>query len=125
VIAYDNAGHQCEICRGTGSRRSAANPGGLEAHEIWAYDISEDGTNGVQRLIRLIALCPQCHACKHMGRSVTVLPPQVLAGLVDHFVTVNGITQEQYLQASSEAMAEWNERNKLSWSQDLSAFLNA
>jgi hypothetical protein len=60
-----------------------------------------------------------------MGRSVTVLPPQVLAELVDHFLAVNGITREQYRQASSAAMAEWEGRNKLSWSQDLSSFLNA
>jgi hypothetical protein len=114
VIAYARAGHQCEICGRTGSRRSASNPGGLEAHEIWAYDISEDGTSGVQRLVRLIALCPQCHACKHMGRSVTVLPPQVLADLVGHFLAVNGMTREQYQRATSEAMTKWEERNKLS-----------
>lgn len=57
---YQRAGQKCEICGGQGNRRS------VECHEVWEYDDEEK----VQRLSRFLALCPDCHAVKHMGRSM-------------------------------------------------------
>ena len=51
------AGNRCEICGGRGRRHP------VECHEVWDYD----DTTRVQRLVRLIALCPACHEVKHLG----------------------------------------------------------
>src|SRR3972149_12027864 len=55
--AYRLAGYRCEICGGRGDRYPVA------AHEVWKYDVRKH----IQRLIRLIALCPACHEVKHIG----------------------------------------------------------
>ena len=57
TACYIRAGHKCEICGGVGN----AHP--VEAHEIWHYNDQERR----QTLMGLIALCPACHKCKHMG----------------------------------------------------------
>lgn len=57
---YRRAGYCCEICGGVGS----AHP--VDAHEVWPYE--EAGpTEGIQRLVGLVGLCPTCHEVKHMG----------------------------------------------------------
>jgi hypothetical protein len=122
VEAYSKAGHRCEICGGTGQGHTTWNPGGLEAHEIWEYTI--DGTNATQRLIRLIALCPKCHECKHMGRSFRVMPRERFLEVVEHFRRVNEMTQQEYESYVSWNMGRWQYQNTLNWSQDLSALDN-
>ena len=42
--------------------RVEARPGRVR-HEVWDYD----DARRVQRLVRLIALCPACHEVKHLG----------------------------------------------------------
>lgn len=59
---YRRAGGRCEVCGGVGSRHP------LEAHEVWEYDEE----SGIQRLVRLIALCPACHEVQHIGRAGTI-----------------------------------------------------
>ena len=51
------AGSRCEICGGQGRRHA------VECHEVWHYD---DKTQ-TQKLVQLIALCPDCHRVKHIG----------------------------------------------------------
>jgi 5-methylcytosine-specific restriction endonuclease McrA len=51
------AGQRCKICGGRGRRWP------VECHEVWHYD---DATK-VQRLERLVALCPACHEVKPAG----------------------------------------------------------
>jgi hypothetical protein len=79
---------------------------------------------GVQRLVRLIALCPLCHGCKHMGRSGIVLPADEFTRLRQHFATVNGIAYGDFHRILDEAGEQWLARDRVSWSQDLSAFLS-
>ena len=119
--AYAEAGHRCEVCGGVGFRGSMINPGGLEAHEVWEYEFH--GDDAVQRLVRLIALCPRCHQCKHMGRSYRVMPRAAYRDLVEHFLTVNELSEQQYAEYRAELTTEWWRNNTLNWSQDLSAFL--
>ncbi|UKL15003.1 HNH endonuclease [Pseudomonas phage hairong] len=57
TACYVRAHHKCEICGGVGRKHP------VEAHEIWHYD----DTQRRQTLMGLIALCPACHKCKHMG----------------------------------------------------------
>jgi len=59
--AYAKAGHKCEICEETGLSQGYGHA--VECHEIWHYD----DDNLIQRLEGFIALCPECHLCKHPG----------------------------------------------------------
>jgi hypothetical protein len=131
--AYANAGHRCEICGHTAQQPIEDNGwitvkdcpdwnlGGLEAHEIWQYEI--DGNHGVQRLIRIIALCPRCHQCKHMGRSRRTMPTHEYRKVIDHFLTVNGISIEKYYIHLAEVQSRTEYQLTLEWSQDLSKFI--
>lgn len=56
-LAFAAAGGRCEICGGVGPTHP------VECHEVWHFD----DRLRVQRLDRLIALCPLCHRVKHMG----------------------------------------------------------
>ena len=102
--AYASAGHRCECCQATGR---------LEAHEVWAYD----DASHVQRLVRLLALCPRCHQVKHYGRTMnTRRGADALAQLCQ----VNGWTKAQALAHVGEAFAVWRRRSAAPWTVDLS-----
>jgi hypothetical protein len=51
---YKASNYRCEICGKSGM---------LHCHEVWNYDENDF----VQRLARMIALCPECHEVKHIG----------------------------------------------------------
>lgn len=102
----ESAGHVCEICGGKGTRCAVA------CHERWFYD----DVRRIQKLEGLIALCPNCHAVKHIGR-------QIAYGFGDearsHLAHVNGWSDE-YAEAYVEAAGQlWYERSRHSWKLDL------
>jgi hypothetical protein len=105
---YERAGKCCEVCTGRGRRHP------VECHEVWEYD----ETAQVQRLVRMIALCPACHEVKHIG----------LAGLKGrgeqasaHLAKVNGWTPQATARYIDQAFAIWEERSGRTWSLDVSA----
>ena len=104
---YSKAGHRCEICNGQGPKWP------VECHEVWEYNNDTE----VQKLVRLIALCPLCHQVKHMGLSK-------MRGLVNetmnHLMRVNQITKEQAIAHVEEVFEEWCFRNSIEWILDIS-----
>jgi 5-methylcytosine-specific restriction endonuclease McrA len=103
---YRQAGYRCELCGG----RGPAHP--VECHEVWAYD---DRT-WTQRLVRLRALCPDCHEVKHYGYASTHgRGPHALA----HLARVNGWTLEQAAEHVDDVWAVWEVRSLHSWRLDL------
>lgn len=106
-ITSQKAGHRCEICGGRGPRWP------VECHEVFSYD----DARRVQKLERLVALCPACHEAKHIG----------LAGVrgrggaaLAHLARVNGWSRgdaELYLEACFE---QWHRRSSHEWTLDLS-----
>ncbi|HZI17911.1 MAG TPA: HNH endonuclease [Pyrinomonadaceae bacterium] len=106
-LTFGRAGYRCEVCGGRGPRWP------VECHEVFSYD----DARRVQRLERLVALCPACHETKHIG----------LAGLrgrrapaVAHLARVNGWSiadAELYLEACFE---QWHRRSCHEWQLDLS-----
>lgn len=105
---YARAGSRCRVC----GRRGPQWP--VEADEGWAYD---DETR-VQTLKGVIALCPDCHAVRHWGRTIaTGKHDEALAWMED----VNGWTRAQALECGNLAMEEWHQRSRFDdWRCDFS-----
>jgi hypothetical protein len=104
---YKAAGYRCEVCSGKGAQHP------VECHEIFAFD---DQTR-VQKLIRMVALCPACHRVKHYGFARTQgLEPQAFA----HLCKVNHWTQQVGERYVNQQFAIWRERSQHEWSVDLS-----
>lgn len=100
------AGQRCEICGGRGRRWP------VECHEVWHYD----DTAKVQRLDRLVALCPACHQVKHAGFASK---QGKLGEVVAQLVAVNGWGEadvELYLEAVFET---WAARSRHQWTLDI------
>jgi hypothetical protein len=103
---YRQADYRCEVCGGRGPEHP------VECHEVWRYD---DRTR-MQRLVRMIALCPACHQVKHIGfASVKGKGAQARAHLGD----VNGWTLEQADAYIDEAFQVWAQRSQGPWTLEL------
>lgn len=104
--AYARAGGRCMIC-GRAVKR-------LEAHERWAYDEAAR----IQKLIDVVAVCRQCHAVIHIGRT------QLMGGekeAADWFMRVNGCNYAAYRAALGRANEEHRRRNRIGeWRLDIS-----
>ena len=101
------ANGRCMIC-GAPSKR-------LEAHEQWEYD---EGSC-TQRLVRIVAVCPACHAVIHIGR--TQLKGDARAA-EDHFMQVNGCSYAEMRAAIGKANADHIRRNAVpEWKLDIAA----
>lgn len=86
----------------------------LHAHEVWSYDEK----NAVQKLEKVIAVCPDCHSVIHIG--FTQLKGDEKRA-EEHFMKVNGCSYAEYRQALGKANEEHKRRNKVSeWTLDLS-----
>jgi hypothetical protein len=105
---YKRADHRCEVCGGRGSKHP------VECHEVWEYD----ETARVQRLVRMIALCPACHEVKHMGLAGIKGRGEIAAA---HLAEVNGWTPQVTAVYIDQAFAVWKERSDRTWSLDVSA----
>lgn len=99
---YRKAGHVCEICGGRGNRWP------VECHEVWDYNVKDR----VQKLVRLIALCPACHEVIHIG----------LAGVrgrekqaIKHLMKVNRLSELDALAVVAQAWQLWERRSGMNW----------
>jgi len=105
--AYKHAGYKCEICRGKGHKWP------VEAHERWEFDDNKK----TQTLKGLIAICPNCHAVKHIGRSFSIGKGN-LAGV--HMAKVNDWSMAEVWDYFEQAMSVWEERSQHRWELDIS-----
>lgn len=103
---YKKADYKCEVCEGIGPTHP------VECHETWEYD-----EKGVQKLVGLIALCPNCHKTKHYGFArISGKEKEIKA----HFIKVNNITEEMADVYIEEAFEIWNKRSTQNWELDIS-----
>lgn len=102
--AYKAAGFRCEVC---------GDPGKLEAHEAWRL-INE---TSVQKLERILALCPLCHKAHHLGiaRRLGMLPD-----VRQQLNRVNCWSDAQTAAAIQDAYETWEQRCEWPWTVDLS-----
>lgn len=107
---YQKADYICEICGGKGKDWP------VECHEIWDFN-----KPGIQKLVRLIALCPLCHQCQHPG--LAQIRGQ-FESCIQHYMKVNKVSREKAEQDFNAAFKEWRERNKIQWKLDISVLTN-
>src|SRR5574343_607788 len=111
---YENANHKCEICGDEGFKQGKKHA--VECHEIWEYDDSSK----IQKLIGLIALCPNCHQSKHVGLAT-------LQGkrdwVVKQLMKVNNMSWTNTDDYINESFKIWNTRSQHEWQLDIS-YLN-
>lgn len=104
---YLKASYKCEVCGGKGVKWP------VECHEVWEYDEAK----GVQKLVRLIALCPACHEVKHIGLAEM---KGHLDNALKHMCKVNGIKRPEADRIVSQAFEDWNRRSHKDWKPDIS-----
>jgi hypothetical protein len=106
---YERVHYICECC-GVDTRRHNIQ---LDAHERWAYD----ETTQTQKLMRIVALCVDCHQTTHMG----------LAGIkgksleaMKHLQRIRQFTEEECEQHIQRAFEIWRDRCRIEWNLDIS-----
>lgn len=104
---YKQANHRCEVCGEVGRQHP------VECHEIWKYDDEQH----IQTLIGLIALCPACHECKHIGLAQIKGRGEIA---LQHLAEVNKWSFKQAENYVSECFDSWQERSRFNWKLDIS-----
>jgi hypothetical protein len=108
------SGNVCEVC-GAEVDTDSGRKRRPDCHELWVF---EHRDRNVQRLDRLIALCPDCHRAQHIGLAgVKAETGLVVAKLRE----VNGWTTAQAMLEMNRAWAEYERRQHYRWDLDLSA----
>lgn len=102
---FQNAGHQCEICRGRGDGHP------VECHELWRFDYQTQ----VQTLIGTMSLCPKCHATTHFGLAHA---NGVGLDTRKHLCSVHGWDEDVADRHIAMALGEWKRRSRVRWSVD-------
>ena len=98
----------------------------LEAHEFWDYDDYKH----VQKLVAVHHLCNLCHKVKHIGLWLhspdgdNMLKKQRMKkdDIINHFCEVNNCSSADFRKHDNEAFAQWEERSKFKWKQDLGMY---
>jgi predicted HNH restriction endonuclease len=90
-----SAGDVCEVC-GAQVYTDSGRKRRPDCHELWIFE--HRGDRSVQRLDRLIALCPDCHRAQHIG----------LAGVNDEIELVIARLRDVNGWTAAQAMLEIN-----------------
>ena len=117
LFVREGSGCVCEICS-----KQVENIGMMDAHEVWKYQKIK-GKNGkkqyVQKLKKIVAICKECHAVKHLGHSKHSGDYQ---HMVEHFVMVNNCSPFCFKQAESKSYIRFNKRSKHKWKMQIGVF---
>jgi len=105
-ITFSKAGSKCEICGSIGYKWP------VECHEIWSYD---DETK-FQILKGLIALCPDCHRVKHMGRANVTGKGEIA---MEHLGKVNQWSYAETEHYIDQQFDVWERRSQHMWGLNL------
>jgi len=106
---YARASYKCEICGGIGPKWP------VECHEEFSYN---EETH-IQKLEKLVALCPKCHQVKHIGLAEIQGKYEYA---IKHFMKINSdfIKTRNQAEHYVEAILDlWKTRNNIEWILDL------
>ncbi len=108
--AYKQANNKCEICGGVGKDQGYRHD--LECHEVWEYNVGLR----VQKLVGLMALCPLCHQCKHIGRAKYIGKKDVV---MKHMKKINKLTQRKLDEYLEKEFIKYADNSRIRWKLDL------
>ena len=116
--AYRAAGYRCEVCGGAGR----AHP--VEAHERYEYDELVGPPR--QRVVGIVALCPDCYNVKHLYRTASVASEQgnwwIYTRALAHLAKVNGWRDGQLEEYLAQVQEDFLRREAIGpWAYDYSA----
>ncbi len=111
---YERANYICECC---GINTKSYNTT-LEAHERWHYDM----ITHIQKLVRLIALCRECHEVTHIGLARQNGREDIAK---EHLRKVTGMSQLEIDEHIRDAINLSRQRDKYTWTLDLSILSNS
>jgi hypothetical protein len=103
---YKKAGYRCEVCKGRGDKWP------VECHEVWHYD----DQSLVQKLVGLVALCPSCHAVKHLARAQI---DGVYEEALEHLGNVNKWSKAEVDAYVAGVWETFHWRSQQQWTLDL------
>ena len=79
-----------------------------------------ESTNPSQTLIKIVALCPICHATIHYGRTCKIEGMAGAEKVMKHFCKVNNCSLEEFNEHVEEAKDLWVIRSEVNWKLDIS-----
>jgi|694.fasta_scaffold123756_2 hypothetical protein len=112
-FVYERVNYICECC-GINTKSHKIQ---LDAHERWLYD----DTTHTQKLIRIVALCVNCHQTTHIG--LAEIKGQ-LHEAKKHLQIVRNFTEEMCNEHIEKAIKIWKDRCKVKWNLDISLIEN-
>lgn len=102
-------GNRCEICGSSSD---------LECHEYWEYhEPIIEGHFGIQRLVRLMALCSDCHDVHHLG---LMNVQGRLKWALDRLGAINRWTESEIKDYYRFVGGRFERRSEYPWALDLS-----
>lgn len=103
---YGKAGYHCEIC---GKETK------LHCHEVWKYE-QINGKN-IQRLDGLVALCGDCHLCKHFGFALVMHHNGEISinKVLGHLMDINEIAEDECRKILNDEIDLWAKRSEMEW----------
>ena len=105
---YAKADYKCEICGDQGKRHP------VEAHEIWIYDDDRK----IMALDKIVALCPKCHLCHHLGFAEVKGKLEIV---LKHLQKINGFKDYKQVVRYLDAVTDkWAWRSQFDWKLDIS-----
>jgi hypothetical protein len=104
------------ICEGCGINTRINNIR-LDAHERWSYDLDTH----TQKLVRLVALCADCHQSTHYGLAeINGKSEEAFS----HLQATRHFTEDECHMHIINAFDVWLNRSKIEWTLDLSLIEN-
>lgn len=131
-INYGMTGHRCAICGGRGGYIADKILGpeekrfGVDCHEVWEWDQPDADTGvGIQRLRRLLVVCPSCHSTFHSAYFTRLGANKGMGAEVADFIEnrrmlINGVNAETLIEQLDLARDKLNEIKSVDkWILDL------
>ncbi|GAA2121771.1 hypothetical protein [Glycomyces algeriensis] len=114
IPVCEAAGNRCEVCSQPGYDPDTGRQRRPDCHELWHFEVTS--TSAVQRLARLVALCPDCHRVQHAGRASV---RGELSKVVGQLRAVNSWNHSEVRQALHNAEERYRWRRQFNWDLDL------
>lgn len=111
-IIYERVNYKCECCNIDCKQNNIS----IEAHERWYYDYNTK----TQKLMRLIALCRNCHLATHYGYA-KISGKEKIA--INQLLKVRNCSIIDLNKHINYSFSVWKDRNEYEWNLDLDLIL--